>query len=66
MMKVIAVCIVATALAGCASERSLGDPPHFEETLEIVCGHGEMKYCRVTGGNKFKKRYEYCTCVRSY
>jgi hypothetical protein len=56
--------ILLLVLLGCA-DQSLGDPPQLQETLEIVCERGALKTCRVIGGNKFKRRYEYCTCVRT-
>jgi hypothetical protein len=44
------------------SSRSLGEPPHLQETLEVKCPASSVRECRVWGGNKFEKRYEYCGC----
>jgi hypothetical protein len=54
----LALCFV---LAGCAT-KSAGELPLQQETLYGQCSGRAIKECRVWGGNKFKKRYEYCGC----
>lgn len=54
----LALCII---LAGCAA-KSVGELPLLQETLYQPCSGGAIKECRVWGGNKFRKRYEYCGC----
>ncbi|HSD68321.1 MAG TPA: hypothetical protein VLB07_02155 [Woeseiaceae bacterium] len=78
-IKVAHVLITGTVLlgliGGCATQapesaaarapsRSLGEQPHLQETLYKVCPARSIRECRVWGGNKFKKRYEYCGCTR--
>lgn len=46
---------------GCETQ-SLREPLWLQETPEGRCLNGKIKQCRVWGGNKFKKRYEYCGC----
>jgi hypothetical protein len=47
--------------AGCASG-SVGDPVLLQETINARCPATALKECVVWGGNKFRKRYEYCGC----
>jgi len=67
--------VLLSQIGGCATQapesatartlsRSLGEPPHLQETLDAVCPPGSIRECLVWGGNKFKKRYEYCGCAR--
>ena len=46
---------------GCAS-RSVGDPVLLQDTINARCPSNALKECVVWGGNKFRKRYEYCGC----
>jgi hypothetical protein len=54
----LALCLI---VAGCAT-KSVGELPLLQETLHRQCSEGAIKECRVWGGNKFSKRYEYCGC----
>jgi hypothetical protein len=67
--------VLLSLISGCAIQapesatartpsRSLGEQPHLQETLDAVCPPRSIRECRVWGGNKFKKRYEYCGCTR--
>jgi hypothetical protein len=47
--------------AGCASG-SVGDPVLLQDTINARCPANALKECVVWGGNKFRKRYEYCGC----
>lgn len=49
---------------GCAAQ-SAGEPPWLQETVGMHCPAGSVKECRVWGGNKFTRRYEYCGCRES-
>ncbi len=52
-------------VAGCATS-SLGDPPPFEETLDIVCPPRSVKSCRVIGGDRWQNKYASCHCVSEW
>ncbi len=67
--------VLLSLISGCATQapdsatarapsRSLGEQPHLQETLDAVCPARSIRECRVWGGNKFRKRYEYCGCTR--
>jgi hypothetical protein len=47
--------------AGCASG-SAGDRLLVQDTINARCPGNALKECVVSGGNKFRKRYEYCGC----
>lgn len=47
--------------SSCAS-KSVGELPLLQETVAAQCPAGAIKECLVWGGNKFRKRYEYCGC----
>jgi hypothetical protein len=47
--------------AGCAS-RSVGAPVFLQDTINARCPPQEVKECVGWGGNKFRRRYEYCGC----
>ena len=51
-----------TFLQSACASRSVGEPPLLQETLTVQCEYPFIKECRVWGGNKFRKRYEYCGC----
>lgn len=51
-------------ICGCAAQ-SAGEPPLLQETVGMHCPAGSVKECRVWGGNKFTRRYEYCGCRES-
>lgn len=46
---------------GCATH-SAGKAPLLQDTLDGRCAGSQIKQCRVWGGNKFRRRYEYCGC----
>lgn len=67
-LSAIAGCLVVYAgllilllNAGCAT-RSAGDPMLVKDTIHAQCPARALKECVVWGGNKFRKRYEYCGC----
>ena len=45
-----------------ANPHTVVNMPGLRESLEVNCDGGAIKECRVWGGNKFRKRYEYCGC----
>ena len=51
-------------LPGGCTTNSAGAAP-LQDTLHGHCPRGEIRQCRVWGGNKFRKRYEYCGCRRT-
>lgn len=60
----IGVLLLISLGAGCASH-SAGHLPLQQETLAARCPVHAVKECVVSGGNKFRKRYEYCGCRES-
>lgn len=56
---VLALAVLQNA---CAPQRSVGELPQLQETLTIECPPLAIRECHVWGGNKFRKRYEFCRC----
>ena len=51
------------SLSGCAAQ-SLSDPAPYSASINSRCPSGYLMQCDVLGGNKVKKRYGTCGCIR--
>lgn len=63
MVKNLAGLVLLILLTGCAA-RSLSDPAPYASSINSRCPSGYLMQCDIWGGNKFKKRYGTCGCIR--
>jgi hypothetical protein len=62
-VKNLAGLALLISLSGCAAQ-SLSDPAPYTSSVDSRCPGGYLMQCDVFGGNRLKKRYANCGCMR--